>query len=207
MDKIVHMSAQMQNCLLIYDFLKLRFRFCDPSPEGPQRVCLHVCCDLFFCNDRKKKMYLRVRLILHHKMVVGCSLCSLLACTVTGVFRCHHECLGGDSTSREGNEANGAALVTDRLILWFAWGGWDAKMAIITLSMSLPLRPSILFSMCLCTSPSLTPTFPSCSTVGGGRGSSACLSKREPPLGNQWIHVINVVHADLRSNQTNKNKQ
>lgn len=45
------------------------------------------------------------------------------ACSLTGVFKCHHECLGRDSISREGNEANGAALVTDRLILWFALGG------------------------------------------------------------------------------------
>lgn len=65
-----------------------------------------------------------MRLIRHHKMVVRCSLSSPLACSLTGVFRCHHECLGGDSISREGKEANGAALVTDRLILWFAfWGG------------------------------------------------------------------------------------
>lgn len=88
---------------------------------GEGSVFASVCVVIYFPRHvRKKKKESRVGLILRHKMVVGRRLVSPLACSVTGAFRCHHECLGGDSTSREGNEANGAALVTDRLILWFA---------------------------------------------------------------------------------------
>lgn len=84
----------------------------------PPRVVIH-----FSHSRRKKKIYEYVQQVQRHKMVVVRSLSFPLACSLTGVFRCHHECLGGDSISRQGNREKEAALVTDRLNLWFALVG------------------------------------------------------------------------------------